>query len=210
MINAIVGTLAEVRMEESIAVVRAGGVEWALIVSGLTASRLAALRGEQRENVRVLAVLSHHEDSMLLYGFWDEAERDAFNQLQNVAGIGPRAALKILSGITVENLIRALDRQDVKALASVPGVGPKTASKIILQLRDKLVLPEEGEGPAAGGKQAAKWHALVDGLVDMGWDRRTAAEAVEKIASENAEKLAGMSQRDQESFIFARALTYLG
>lgn len=207
MINAITGDIVSVNDQE--VVIRSGYVEYSLIVSGQTASRLGSLAGKDRESVRILTVLSHHEDSMLLYGFADQWEREAFNQLQSVGGIGPKQALKILSGITVENLAKALDQSDVKFLSNVPGVGPKTAQKMILQLRNKLVLEEESEH-AASQNRTVPFTEVVDGLMDMGYDRRRVEDTVTRIVEENRQALQGLSLADQETFVFQRAIRNLG
>ncbi|MFA6892130.1 MAG: Holliday junction branch migration protein RuvA [Sphaerochaetaceae bacterium] len=207
MINAITGDIVIVKDQE--VVLRAGSVEFSLIVSGQTASKMAAFTGERRENVRLLAVLSHHEDSMLLYGFYDEWEREAFTQLQSVGGIGPKQALKILSGISVENLAKALDQSDVKFLSNVPGVGPKTAQKMILQLRNKLVIDEETEKQTRDGN-ATPFSEVVAGLTEMGYERRKAEDAISRIVEQYKEKLENLSQADQETFVFQHAIRYLG
>ena len=207
MINAITGDIVIVKDQE--VVLRAGSVEFSLIVSGQTASKMAALTGERRENVRLLAVLSHHEDSMLLYGFYDEWEREAFTQLQSVGGIGPKQALKILSGISVENLAKALDQSDVKFLSNVPGVGPKTAQKMILQLRNKLVIDEETEKQTRDGN-ATQFSEVVAGLTEMGYERRKAEDAISRIVEQYKEKLENLSQADQETFVFQHAIRHLG
>lgn len=207
MINAITGDIVNVKDQE--VVLRAGSVEFSLIVSGQTASKMAALTGERRENVRLLAVLSHHEDSMLLYGFYDEWEREAFTQLQSVGGIGPKQALKILSGISVENLAKALDQSDVKFLSNVPGVGPKTAQKMILQLRNKLVIDEETEKQTRDGN-ATQFSEVVAGLTEMGYERRKAEDAISRIVEQYKEKLENLSQADQETFVFQHAIRHLG
>jgi len=207
MINAIIGDIVSVKEQE--VVLRAGYVEYSLIVSGQTAAKMSALQGSQKENVRLLSVLSHHEDSMLLYGFSDEWEREAFNQLQSVSGIGPKQALKILSGITVSNLAEALDKGDVKLLSNVPGVGAKTAQKMILQLRNKLVMDEEAD-KTTRQRTSVPFKEVVTGLMDMGYDRRQVEEIVGRIADENKEKLEKLSLKDQETFIFQHAVRFLG
>ena len=126
MINAIHGRPVEIR-PDYITILTPGGVEYRLEVTRNTSERISAIPQEERENIRVFAYLQHREDAMTLFGFYSEEERFCFEQLQTVPGIGARQALRILSGITVAALIKALDAQDVKTLAKVPGVGQKTA-----------------------------------------------------------------------------------
>jgi len=206
MINAILGDLVSVKGQ--VAILRGGYVEYSLVISGQTESKLASLVGEQKRNVRLLAVLSHHQDSMLLYGFYDELEREAFNQLQSVSGIGPKQALKILSGITVENLAKALDEGNLKLLSSIPGIGAKTGQKMILQLRDVLVLEEQDH--KGEEKQNRIYQEVVNGLVEMGYERKSSEDVVAKMESEHKEELDKLSLRDKEEFVFKHALVYLG
>jgi Holliday junction DNA helicase RuvA len=206
MINAVIGDIVSVK--DQTVVIRAGQIEFSLIISGQTEARLCALVGDDRNDVRVLTVLSHHQDSMLLYGFFDEMEREAFNQLQTVGGIGPKQALKILSGITVPNLAAALDAGNLKLLSSIPGIGPKTGQKMILQLRNVLVLDEEKE--LKESKQNVKFREVVSGLVDMGYDRRVVEEMVSRVENEQKGALEKLSLHDQEQLVFKQALRYLG
>ena len=113
MINAIVGKIVQCAPDH-VLVLTPGGVEYRLEISSNASERLMKQKGD--ESVRVLAYLQHREDAMTLFGFYGEEERFCFEQLQTVPGIGARQALKILSGITVENLVKALDGQTVRFL----------------------------------------------------------------------------------------------
>lgn len=206
MINAIIGDIIDVQDQEVI--IRGGAVEYTLIVSGQTASRLGSLRGEQKDNVRIFTVLLHRQDLMVLYGFADEMEREAFNQLQSVNGIGPKQALKILSGINVENLAKALDEGNLKLLSSVPGIGPKTGQKMILQLRNVLILDEEKT--ANNRHENSKFSEVISGLSEMGYERRTLEDAVAKIETQYKDEIEKLSLHDQEEFVFKHVLRYLG
>ena len=105
--------------------VATGGVEWELAVSRKSAARFPA----PGQPVRVYTHLLHREDSMKLYGFLDPAERSLFLDLQKVDGVGPRGAMRILSGIERKDFVEALDRDDVDALSRVPGIWPLTSGK---------------------------------------------------------------------------------
>ena len=156
-----------------------GGVEWELTISRKASERIPPVGQE----ARIYTHLLHREDSMRLYGFSDLAERALFLDLQKVDGVGPRGAMKILSGIDREKLVHALDRDDVEELSSVPGIGKKTAQKIILTLKGKLTSADEGSGKSAEEDIAAA-------LIGMGFDRKTAkasvASALKSIAAEGA------------------------
>jgi len=144
-----------------------GGVEWELTVSRRALDRLP----EAGQVARVYTHLVHREDAMRLYGFADQAERALFLDLQKVEGVGPRGALKMLSGVDREAFAAALDRDDVEALSAVPGVGKKTAQKIILALKGKLT-------PVGEGRARPAEDDITTALVGMGFDRKTAKSAV--------------------------------
>ena len=128
---------------------------------------------------QVATSLVVREDSLTLFGFADEEERQAFEVLQLVTGIGPRTAQAVLAVLTVEQLRAAVAADDLATLSKPPGIGRKGAARIALELKDKL------GGPGAGSTAAPaadEWSGpVVDGLVALGWpprDARAAAEAV--------------------------------
>jgi holliday junction DNA helicase RuvA len=165
MFNSLTGEITE-KSDERLCI-QTGGVEWELTVSKQALERLPRVG----EVARVFTYLVHREDAMRLYGFLDMAERALFLDLQKVEGVGPRAALKMLSGMDRERFARALDGDDVDALSSVPGVGKKTAQKIILTLKGKLTPIGDSIGRSAEDD-------ITTALVGMGFDRRTAKAAV--------------------------------
>jgi len=107
------------------------------------------------------------EDAHVLYGFGTERERSLFRELIKVSGVGPRIALAILSGVSVDEFQRCVDGHDVAALVRVPGIGRKTAERLVIELRDRLGgLPGPstgvgGGGAAPGGAQAEAFAALM-------------------------------------------------
>ena len=146
---------------------------------------------------------------MTLFGFQSEEERFCFEQLQTVPGIGARQAIRILSGITVGNLIRALDQQDVKTLAKVPGIGPKTAQKLVLQLRNVLVIDEEESSAPSGAVAPQEYRDLVDSFVAMGHDRRLVVRTLSEVIKENEAKIKAADYRSVEPMIFSTMLKRL-
>jgi len=177
-----------------------GGVEWELAVSRIAAQRLPAVG----QSARIYTHLLHREDSMRLYGFSDQAERALFLDLQKVDGVGPRGAMKILSGIEREKLVQALDRDDVEELSSVPGVGKKTAQKIILTLKGKLTPAEESAGKSAE-------EDITAALVGMGFDRKTARASVSAAVKSLAGGAAGAPRGEElERELFRRAVAIAG
>lgn len=200
MINAITGKLVKV-CPDHVIVLTKGGVEYRLEVSALTSAALSSIL--DKEDVRVLAYLQHREDAMTLFGFKNEEERFCFEQLQTVPGIGAKQALKILSGITVENLVKALDSQDVKTLGKISGVGPKTAQRLVLQLRNVLVFDHDEEEEAAA---PGSFRELIQSFTDMGYDRKQVSRTVDEVLKANPSLVQGKSLHEAEAAIFPLVL----
>jgi Holliday junction DNA helicase RuvA len=123
------------------------------------------------------------EDAHVLYGFGTERERSLFRELIKVSGVGPRIALAILSGVTVDEFHRCIEGQDVAALVRVPGIGRKTAERLVIEMRDRLkamggaaVLP--GAAPAAGGGAQAEAFAA---LVALGYKPAEVTRLLQKV-----------------------------
>lgn len=210
MINAVRGKIVEVT-DSSIVVLTNSGVEYFVEISNKSASRFMALTGEEKENVRVLTVLQHREDAMSLYGFYDEKERFAFNELITVPGIAAKGALKILGGVSVDELALLLDQQDVKKLSKIPGLGAKTAQKLILQLRNVLVFDEEGkEGEKSSeGTTGTRFKDLIQSFTDMGYERRNVIKAIDTTLEESGSLYSALTDREIEKKIFTSVLRRL-
>ncbi len=212
MINAVIGDIVYVSAQEL--VLRCGHVEYSLIISSQTASNLSQRQGDQRKNLRMLTWLQHREDSMTLFGFSDEQERIVFTQLQTVPGVGPKQAMKILSGVSVSNLIKALDEGDVKTLSRIPGVGNKTGQKLILALRNVLVLDDDVSEPGAPVRKKSdvdkRWAELATALAEMGYDKKKVSETLNKLVEEHALLLEPMGQHEAEETLFRYAIIALG
>ncbi|HMA17257.1 MAG TPA: Holliday junction branch migration protein RuvA [Thermoanaerobaculia bacterium] len=119
------------------------------------------------------------EDALSLYGFLTERERALFLMLLGVAGIGPRVALTVLSGIPPADLIEALSRQDARRLMAVPGVGKKTAERMVLELSEKAA--RLATGPEAPRAAAVAPEDVVSALVNLGYRKGDAERAVDSI-----------------------------
>lgn len=132
---------------------------------------------------RVYTWLYHTENTMALFGFASKEERALFLDMVNkVDGIGPSAAVKILSHIDRELLVAALDSGDVASLEKLPGVGKKTAAKMMLALKGRLTLPAE----TTVVKRDVPFAAVVDSLCSMGYDRRDCESVVTRLAEKAA------------------------
>jgi Holliday junction DNA helicase RuvA len=168
------------------AVVEVGGVGLAV---SCTPGVLARLR--VGEPARLATSLVVREDSLTLYGFSDDDERALFELLQTASGVGPRLAQAVLAVHPPNEVRRAVATADVPALTRVPGIGKKGAERLVLELRDRIGLPEPAAaavGPSAA--PAAPWRDQVrHALIGLGWSVREAEEAVAVVA---ADEPAGM------------------
>ena len=171
MIARIKGTVVSVA--PTAAVVEVGGV--GLLVHG-TSKALASMR--LGDTATLATSLQVREDSLTLYGFADDHERDAFEALQGVSGIGPRIALAALGTLGADGLARAVAVSDVDALMRVPGIGRKGAQRLVLELAGKL--PDVAVATASG---STGWRpSLVDALCSLGWNLRDAELAADVVA----------------------------
>ncbi len=132
MYNYIKGKIID--NEENLLVVEAGGIGYELTVSSYAAAELSQKEGD----VKVYCYLSVREDDMSLFGFVSKREKAMFERLIGISGVGPKLAITVLSGLSVEQLASVIARGDVKTLSTVKGVGKKTAERIVLELKDKV------------------------------------------------------------------------
>ena len=119
---------------ENTIVVDTGSVSFEVVCSSYTAYKLAG----KQENQTILTYLQVREDGMTLFGFLDKKEKRLFNDLLLVSGVGPKMAITILSGLPIDDIIRAIISSDVKLLSSIKGLGKKTTERIVLELNSKL------------------------------------------------------------------------
>ena len=148
-------------------------------------SREASLMPGRGEEVKIYTYLNVKEDAMQLFGFLNEDDLEMFRLLLNVNGIGPKAALGILSSMTADDLRFAVLADDVKAISKAPGIGTKTASKLILELKDKLKLEDAFEKKLAGSDRVTENGAIndnkgeaVQALTALGYSGSDALKAV--------------------------------
>ena len=116
-------------------VVDCGGVGYKLTVSYTTSDALMTKLGKE---VKLFTHLAVRQDGIELFGFGSSEERECFNRLTSVSGIGPKVAMSILSTMTPDKLAVAITTEDVKAISKAPGIGPKVAARIVLELKDKI------------------------------------------------------------------------
>lgn len=181
MIAHLHGTVAGISPDG--AVIDVGGV--GLRVQ-CTPDTLATLK--PGELARVATSLVVREDSLTLFGFGSDDERNVFELLQTASGIGPRLALAMLAVHSPDALRKAVANEDLKALTMVPGIGNKGAQRIILELKDRLGAPGDligAQGLAPAARTASSWRDQVaSGLVNLGWSARDADAAIAAVEAE--------------------------
>ena len=179
MIAHVHGTVAGVAPDG--AVIEVGGVG---IRVQCTPGTLATLRPGERAHVATSLVV--REDSLTLYGFRSDDERNVFELLQTASGVGPRLALAMLAVHAPDVLRRAVSTEDLGALTMVPGIGKKGAQRIVLEMKDRLGPPgESGDAPPRAAQRAPSWRDQVQsGLVNLGWPARDADLAIASLEEE--------------------------
>jgi Holliday junction DNA helicase RuvA len=173
MISRIHGTLMEKHPPQ--VVVMCAGVGYELDVPMSTFYNLP----RTGEAVELLTHLVIREDAHLLFGFLTQNERTTFRQLLKVNGVGPKVALSVLSGMSVEDLAIAVAAQDAVRLTKIPGIGRKTADRLVLELRDKL--------PMTAGTQPGTVKAsndVLSALLALGYNDREASAAVKQLPAD--------------------------
>lgn len=165
-----------VKTDLTSAVIDNNGIAYLFSVS---ASTLRAIAG--KDKVRLYTYFSVREDAQELYGFVKEEELDTFKLLIAISGVGPKAALAILSTLTPDKLATAVRAADIKAISAAPGIGKKLAERIVLELKDKLASADSDSAPSGvvltdeGAGNAAE---AVNALVVLGYSRAEATHAV--------------------------------
>ena len=192
MFNSIRGAVTQ-KLSDNVYIF-AGAVEWDI---SIPATDIATLP-PTGEEARVFTWLYHREDQMKLFGFVSSERRDTFLELLKVDGVGPKAALKIMGGISQEELEKALETEDLARLEAVPGLGKKTAQKMILALKGKIVRIKAAPETPYGD--------LVEALAGMGYDRRAAAEVLTKA---EAQLPPGLEGAEKEKQLFKQAILEL-
>jgi len=172
-------------------VVDAGGVGYRLAVSAETLKAVPAAGSE----VFLHAELISREDSLALFGFASEEERDLFGLLISVSGIGPKVAIAALSGGPTRELLRAIAAGDAKRFQAVPGIGKRTSERIIVELREKVAGSLEEEVAAAAVEGADARGLARDGLVNLGYAPLEAEQLLEGVDGGDAEELLAAALR---------------
>ncbi len=177
MISQLTGTLVAKSPESC--VIDVGGVGYGVLVSLTTFAELP-----EAGQKATLSIHTHvREDQLLLYGFASAEERALFQKLIGVSGVGPKTALAILSGLPAGHLVDAIGSEDRLRLSTIPGVGKKTAERIIVELKDRICRDATLSRSLPPSSKSRLHEDAISALVNLGYGRPVADEAVRKVAS---------------------------
>ena len=202
MIAFVRGTAVD--MTENSVIVEAGGIGYDIYMTGTDLSQI-----HMGEEVKIHTYFNVREDAMQLYGFRSKDDLQMFKLLLGVNGVGPKAAVGVLAGITADELRFAILSDDVKTLSKAPGIGKKTAQKLILELKDKMKLEDAfelklaheqekavaGLGEISDGRQEA-----VEALVALGYSSTDALRAVRKVTDVAPDDVEGLLKAALKNF----------
>jgi Holliday junction DNA helicase RuvA len=176
-------------------VIEAGGVGYRLTVSSETLKAVPATGKEAFLNAELIS----REDSLSLYGFSSEEERDLFRLLITVSGVGPKVAIATLSGGTTRDLLRAIAGGDAKRFQAVPGIGKRTAERIIVELREKVAGALEEEVAVADADGGDARSLARDGLVNLGYAPLEAEQLLDGVEGSEPQELVAAALRKAAS-----------
>ena len=202
MIAFVRGTAVD--MTENSVIVETGGIGYEIYMTGTDLSQI-----HMGEEVKIHTYFNVREDAMQLYGFRSKDDLQMFKLLLGVNGVGPKAAVGVLAGITADELRFAILSDDVKSLSKAPGIGKKTAQKLILELKDKMKLEDAfeiklaheqekavaGLGEVSDGRQEA-----VEALVALGYSSTDALRAVRKVTDVAPDDVEGLLKAALKNF----------
>ncbi len=181
MISFLKGTLEDIEIER--ALIDVNGVGYGVFMPAADLQRLPRIG----KDLKVFTYLSVKEDAMQLFGFLSKDALGIFRLLITVNGIGPKAALAVLSALTPDELRMAVLSDDVKKITSAPGIGKKTAQKLILELKDKMSLEDtiegffdDGQAPASS-ENLDRQNEAAQALIALGYQNTDAYKAVKRV-----------------------------
>jgi Holliday junction DNA helicase RuvA len=162
-------------------VVECNGVGYEVKISLTTYSQL-----KEEESIKIFTQFIVREDAQLLYGFATKEEREMFNHLISVSGIGPNTAMIMQSSLTPEEIAHAIQVEDVKTIQGVKGIGVKTAQRVIIDLKDKMLKMSFSTENIFVLNNTNRFDALT-ALVSLGFDKKSVEKALDKVASSGEE-----------------------
>jgi Holliday junction DNA helicase RuvA len=173
-------------LDHNTAVIDCGGIGYKLTVSLNTSTSLST---KINTTVKLYTHLAVREDGIEMFGFGSKEERECFNHLTSVSGVGPKVAMSILSTMTPDALALAICTEDVKAIARAPGLGPKSAARIILELKDKISkdMMSSGGGklntPHVKSALGGNFSEACEALAVLGYDKNTILAVLKDVDS---------------------------
>lgn len=176
MYDYIQGNLIEIGADY--AVIENGGIGYRMSVS----ANAAFVLQETKNNAKLYTHVKIRDDVLVIYGFISKAERELYLSLNTVSGVGPKAAMAILSYLSDKAIIEAIRSGDAKLLCTAPGIGLKTAQRIIVDLKGKFADSNDFDDLPVGVLQEASEEKMIciDALISLGYDRTTATHMVEQ------------------------------
>ncbi|MDA9145852.1 MAG: Holliday junction branch migration protein RuvA [Crocinitomicaceae bacterium] len=166
-------------------VIDCGGVGYEVKISLNTFGTIGS-----EESIKIYTKFVVREDAQLLYGFAEPIEREMFNHLVSVSGIGPNTAMIMLSSLIPEEIATAIQAEDVKTIQSIKGIGAKTAQRVIVDLKDKMLKMTFSTENIFSSNNTNHFDALT-ALISLGFDKKSAEKAIDKVSTgeESVEKL---------------------
>jgi Holliday junction DNA helicase RuvA len=158
-------------------VIECGGVGYEVKISLHTFSAISS-----DESIKLFTKLIVREDAHILYGFSSKEEREMFNHLISVSGIGPNTAMIMLSSMVPDEIAHAIQSEDVKTIQSIKGIGVKTAQRVIIDLKDKMLKIVFSTENSFNQSNTNRFDALT-ALVSLGFDKKSAEKAIDKIST---------------------------
>lgn len=176
MITYLNGRLIE--KTPTLLVIECGGIGYEVRISLNTFSAIG-----KDESIKIFTQFVVREDAQILYGFATTEEREMFNFLTSVSGIGPNTAVLMLSGLSPSEIAHAIVSEDVDTIKGVKGIGVKTAQRVIVDLKDKMLKFEISDENISSSNNTLRFDALT-ALVSLGFDKKSAEKAINKVMNE--------------------------
>lgn len=198
MFNSLSGTITQKLPKQLL--LETNGIEWDITVPDTCLNNFPPVGNQGK----VYTYLNHYENGMDLYGFSSQEERSLFFDLLKVDGVGPKAAIKIMSSVSLKDLVSILDREDLSGLEKIPGIGKKTAAKMLLSLKGKLTIPDSAT-PLIRKKE---YEVVTASLIEMGYERQQIEKAISDVlpSLQQESSFNSAPQSEKENTVFRKVL----
>lgn len=198
MFNSLSGTITQKLPKQLL--LETNGIEWDITVPDTCLNNFPPVGNQGK----VYTYLNHYENGMDLYGFSSQEERSLFFDLLKVDGVGPKAAVKIMSSVSLKDLVSILDREDLSDLEKIPGIGKKTAAKMLLSLKGKLTIPDS----AAPLIRKKEYEVVTASLIEMGYERQQIEKAISDVlpSLQQESSFNSAPQSEKENTVFRKVL----